>query len=771
MPQQIVIAEQLRIAAVLNDERVDELVVAQGRYQIGDVYLGTVENVLPGIDAAFVNIGEGEKNGFIHVTDLGPLRLRKGAAGITELLEPRQKVLVQVMKEPTGTKGPRLTGNLSLPGRFLVLQPHGQGVTISRRINGENERNRLRALGVLIKPPGAGLLIRTEAESVSEELLIDDLEMLLRQWESIQQAAETASPPVLLNRDEDFIHRVLRDLYNPEVVRVVVDTAEAVGRVNAFLGADQANLLVEHHSDHTEILDHFRVHAAIRDALKPRVDLPSGGYVIIEPTEALTVIDVNSGSFTRSANARETVLWTNCEAAIEIARQLKLRNIGGVVIIDFIDMESRRDQLQLLEHFTQAVRHDTARPQIAQLTELGLVELTRKRQGQNIYELFGRACPSCGGLGHVAVLPGKDSLLPLATATGLVRSAASARAEVASPVAPADASSRRRRGGRGGRGGSDFPDTTSLETAATPAFALEMPAYGGSGIGMGSGAGGSSDAPSRRQEPDLVAVTMEPDQELVYGWLGLNPALLLDPSPISDNLMVRVVRPGEDPEMVLEEARQQLASSGSRRRRRGRGGSGESAAPASGAGPAAAFDQANPYAQASVYAQASSPSLGRSDGREREEITVTVSAPSREPLTREPAMVEITPFAVDDFAPIAVLVGAGGIDGSELDERGGSAPPARVGRTRGRQAVKSSDRALPAPVVIDGSPSYGAGSLTADRPAAGSVAAAGLGAPIPLTVSITPDAKEAVPPPVEPGDEVDASGEPRRRRRRSSASD
>ena len=754
MPQQIVIAEQLRIAAVLNDERVDELVVAQGRYQIGDVYLGTVENVLPGIDAAFVNIGEGEKNGFIHVTDLGPLRLRKGAAAITELLEPRQKVLVQVMKEPTGTKGPRLTGNLSLPGRFLVLQPHGQGVTISRRINGENERNRLRALGVLIKPPGAGLLIRTEAESVSEELLIDDLEMLLRQWESIQQAAETASPPVLLNRDEDFIHRVLRDLYNPEVVRVVVDTAEAVGRVNAFLGADQANLLVEHHSDHTEILEHFRVHAAIRDALKPRVDLPSGGYVIIEPTEALTVIDVNSGSFTRSANARETVLWTNCESAIEIARQLKLRNIGGVVIIDFIDMESRRDQLQLLEHFTQAVRHDTARPQIAQLTELGLVELTRKRQGQNIYELFGRACPSCGGLGHVAVLPGKDSLLPLATATGLVRSAASARAEVASPVALADASSRRRRGGRGGRGGSDFAETTSLETAAPPAFATETPSYsvsvsnGSSGGGVGGGASGSSEAPSRRQEPDLVAVTMEPDQELVYGWLGLNPALLLDPSPSSDNLMVRVVRPGQDPELVLEEARQQLASSGSRRRRRGRGGSGESAAQTSGSGPASAFDQANPYAQASVYAQASSQSLGRSDGREREEITVSVTAPSREPVTREPAMVEITPFAVDDFAPIPVLVGAGGIEGSEVDERGGSAAPARVGRSRGRQALKSSDRAEPgpAPVVIDG-------------------------APIPLTVSITPEPKEAVLPPVEPEAEVDATGEPRRRRRRSSASD
>ncbi|MCP9809514.1 Rne/Rng family ribonuclease [Cyanobium sp. HWJ4-Hawea] len=567
MPQQIVIAEQLRIAAVFNDERVDELIVAQGLYQIGDVYLGTIENVLPGIDAAFVNIGESEKNGFIHVTDLGPLRLRKGVAGITELLEPRQKVLVQVMKEPTGTKGPRLTGNLSLPGRFLVLQPHCQGVNISRRINGENERNRLRALGVLIKPPGAGLLIRTEAEGISEELLIDDLENLLRQWEGIQAAAETASPPVLLNRDEDFIHRVLRDHSSPEVVRVVVDSADAVARVQAFLGPDQADVQVVHHSESNEILEHFRVDAAIRDALKPRVDLPSGGYVIIEPTEALTVIDVNSGSFTRSANARETVLWTNCEAAVEIARQLKLRNIGGVVIVDFIDMESRRDQLQLLEHFTQAVRNDGSRPQIAQLTELGLVELTRKRQGQNIYELFARACPSCGGLGHVAVLPGKDTLQPLATLTGLVRSVASARSEVLSPVASdGSASGRRRRGGRGGRGASDGSESFG-------GYAPEASSFGTSAELTGSLSAASEPTTSRRHDPDLVAVTMDAEQELVYGWMGLSPALLLDAQPPSENLMVRVVRPGEDAEAVLEEARQQLASSGGRRRR-GRGNRG-----------------------------------------------------------------------------------------------------------------------------------------------------------------------------------------------------
>ncbi len=627
MPQQIVIAEQLRIAAVLNDERVDELVVAQGRYQIGDVYLGTVENVLPGIDAAFVNIGESEKNGFIHITDLGPLRLKKGGAGITELLEPRQKVLVQVMKEPTGTKGPRLTGNLTLPGRFLVLQPHGQGVNISRRINGENERNRLRALGVLIKPPGAGLLIRTEAEDVSEDMLIDDLEALLRQWESIQQAAETASPPVLLNRDEDFIHRVLRDLYSPEVLRVVVDSAEAVGRVNAFLGSDQANLLVEHHGEPTEILEHYRVNAAIRDALKPRVELPSGGYVIIEPTEALTVIDVNSGSFTRSANARETVLWTNCEAAVEIARQLKLRNIGGVVIIDFIDMESRRDQLQLLEHFTQASRDDAARPQIAQLTELGLVELTRKRQGQNIYELFGRACPSCGGLGHVAVLPGKDTLQPLATVSGLVRSAASARAEVASPGAGSQeaGSSRRRRGGRSARG------AEPLETAAVGLVAEA----GSNGTAAPSAPGiqdaNGADAPLRRQEPELVAVPMDADQELVYGWLGLNPALLLDPAPSGENLMVRVVRPEADAAAVLEEARQQLAASGSRRRRRGRGG---------GEGRQGSFD-----------AEPDSRSPGPSEGQDMAPMLEITPAPFEPIASPEAPAPVFEAFTIVDVAP------------------------------------------------------------------------------------------------------------------------
>ena len=403
MSQQIIIAEQARIAALLTNDRVDELIVAQGQYQIGDIFVGTVENVLPGIDAAFINIGESDKNGFIHVSDLGPLRLKKGILGITELLEPKQKVLVQVIKEPTGSKGPRLSGSISIPGKYLILQPHGLGINISRKINKEKERNRLKALGVLIKPPSTGLLFRTEAENIKEELLIDDLENLIEQWEKILKVSESSNPPNLIKRDDDFSQKILRDHIKLSTKSIIIDSKFSVERAKDFLKSYESSVNVEFHDNdlNQHILENYEIKKTIQKALQPRVDLPSGGYIIIEPTEALTVIDVNSGSFTRSANSRQTVLWTNCEAAVEISRQMKLRNIGGVIVVDFIDMESRRDQFQLLEHFTSAIKDDSARPQIAQLTELGLVELTRKRQGQNIYELFGKKCSACSGTGHM----------------------------------------------------------------------------------------------------------------------------------------------------------------------------------------------------------------------------------------------------------------------------------------------------------------------------------------------------------------------------------
>jgi ribonuclease E len=282
MSKQIIIAEQHRIAAVFSEDQIQELVVATGSHQVSDIYLGVVENVLPGIDAAFVNIGDAERNGFIHVSDLGPLRLKKSSGSITELLAPQQKVLVQVMKEPTGTKGPRLTGNITLPGRYLVLMPYGRGVNLSRRIRSENERNRLRALAILIKPSGMGLLVRTEADGMAEEAILEDLENLQKQWELIQQEASSTRPPALLNRDDDFIQRVLRDMYSTEVNRIVVDSSHGIKRVKQHLmswsvGKSPQGVLIDHHRERIPILEYFRVNAAIREALRPRVDLPSGG--------------------------------------------------------------------------------------------------------------------------------------------------------------------------------------------------------------------------------------------------------------------------------------------------------------------------------------------------------------------------------------------------------------------------------------------------------------------------------------------------------------
>ncbi len=395
MAKKIVISEKDNVAALLEDNKVCEFFVSKGDVLLGDVYLSRVDNILPSIEAAFVDVGMPDKMGFIHTDDI------IGQGSLKEKVKPNQKLIVQVVKEPTGHKGPRVTTALSLPGRFLVLLPDEKGVNVSKKITSQKERARLKSIVSLLKPVGVGVIVRTEAEGQTDAEIQEDLEILLEKWNSIVNAADAANPPTLLYRDQDLLYRVIREACDSEVEEIIVDTAFALHRTTQLLSHWNMQVKVTMHKGSEPLLVATGVNKEIANALNIRVNLPLGGYLFIQQTEALTVVDVNSGKFTSSSNQAETILKTNIQAADEIARQLKLRNIGGMVVIDFIDMASRMDKLALLEHFEIVLEKDKAKPQIGQLSDLGLVELTRHRQGQSLCEIFTKKCDKCNGQGFI----------------------------------------------------------------------------------------------------------------------------------------------------------------------------------------------------------------------------------------------------------------------------------------------------------------------------------------------------------------------------------
>ena len=392
----IVIAERDNIAAVIENGKVSEFFVHRGEIILGDVYLAQVENILPSIEAAFVNVGS-DKMGFLHAQDV------TGKGALQDKLKPKQKIVVQVVKEPTGHKGPRVTTEISLPGRFLVLMPNEVGVNVSKKITSAKERARLKSVVNLLKPVGVGVIVRTEAEGQTEAEIQEDLEILLEKWNNIVTSAESLEPPSLLYRDQDLLYRVIRECCNEDTQEIIVDTGFALNRVQNILQNwhMNKNINVTLYKGSEPLLVAMDIHKEIKAALSMKVNLPSGGYLFIQTTEALTVIDVNSGKFTNSATQDETILKTNIEAVHEIARQLRLRNIGGMIIIDFIDMTNRVDKLTMMEELELAMEADKAKPQVGQLSDLGLVEMTRHRQGQAISEIFAKRCPHCQGNGYI----------------------------------------------------------------------------------------------------------------------------------------------------------------------------------------------------------------------------------------------------------------------------------------------------------------------------------------------------------------------------------
>ena len=396
LANKIVIAERDNIAAVMENGKVAEFFVHRGEIILGDVFLAQVENILPSIEAAFVNVGS-DKMGFLHAQDVA------GKGALQDKLKPKQKIVVQVVKEPTGHKGPRVTTEISLPGRFLVLMPNETGVNVSKKITSAKERARLKSVVNLLKPVGVGIIVRTEAEGQTEADIQEDLEILLEKWNNIVTSAESLTPPNLLYRDQDLLYRVIRECCNEDTQEIIVDTGFALNRVQNILQSwhMNKNINVTLYKGSEPLLVAMDIHKEIKAALSMKVNLPSGGYLFIQTTEALTVIDVNSGKFTNSATQDETILKTNIEAVHEIARQLRLRNIGGMIIIDFIDMTNRVDKLTMMEELELAMEADKAKPQVGQLSDLGLVEMTRHRQGQAISEIFAKRCPHCQGNGYI----------------------------------------------------------------------------------------------------------------------------------------------------------------------------------------------------------------------------------------------------------------------------------------------------------------------------------------------------------------------------------
>ncbi|HZA27448.1 MAG TPA: Rne/Rng family ribonuclease [Actinomycetota bacterium] len=391
-----------QIAVVEGRELVEHYVTRVGASSmVGNIYFGRVQNVLPGMEAAFVDVGRG-RNAVLYAGEVSyDEEVEDEGRRIEQALKPGQGVLVQVTKDPMGGKGARLTGQISLPGRYLVYVPDGGASGISRRLP-EKERARLRDVMKRIRPSGAGVIVRTAAEAASEEELAADLERLKKGWDSIKRKSRRAKPPKELYEEPELTVRVIRDVFSPvEYRELVTDSKEVYERVTAYLREVAPDLLerVRLHEGPLPLMEEFHVAEQIHKALERKVWLSSGGYLIIDRTEAMTVIDVNTGKAVGKSNLEETVVGTNLEAAREIARQLRLRDIGGIIVIDFIDMLLQRNREQVIFALKEALAQDKTRSQVFDITPLGLLELTRKRVSAGLVESFSETCPTCEGRG------------------------------------------------------------------------------------------------------------------------------------------------------------------------------------------------------------------------------------------------------------------------------------------------------------------------------------------------------------------------------------
>ena len=395
--------EETRVALV-EDNQLIELLVDRTEDEkiVGNIYKGRVDNVLPGISSAFVNIGL-EKNAYLYVSDVITTGKRSPSPQIEKMIARNEIIMVQVAKEAIGTKGVKITMDLSLPGRFLVYMPQAQHVGVSKNIEDRKERERLRSIVSSCAPEKGGVIIRTEAEGAEEVALKREMQYLTRLWESMLKRYESAPVPALVHRDLGLVFQTVRDIFTENTSIFLVDSRSEYKDLMEFLDSISPELKsrVKLYEGKTALFQAFNIESQIEKVRSARVDLPSGGYIIIQEAEGLCAIDVNTGKFTGKRSQEETVTVTNVEAAREVARQLRLRNIGGIIVIDFIDMRHARNRQKVMEALADYVKNDRAKIKILPITRLGLIEMTRERKRESLFALLGEACPQCHASGRV----------------------------------------------------------------------------------------------------------------------------------------------------------------------------------------------------------------------------------------------------------------------------------------------------------------------------------------------------------------------------------
>jgi ribonuclease G len=402
--------EETRVA-VIEDKLLVEIYIERSINQrlVGNIFKGRVENVLPGMQAAFVNVGL-EKNAFLYVEDALPANSPDGSghagytlgANICDVLKQGQEILVQIVKEPIGTKGPRVTTHITLPGRYLVLMPTVDYIGISRRIESEKERERLKDLAARVKPEGMGVIVRTVAEGVEEEELHQDIALLTKLWRKILSRSAHGTVPNVVHRDLELVQRILRDVFTEDVDRLILDSRYEYEKVLELQDISNPRLKIKVFLDEREnIFEEYGIEQEIERALNHKIWLKCGGYLVIDQAEALTAIDVNTGKYVGTTNLEDTVLKTNLEAASEIAHQLRLRKIGGIIIVDFIDMIQEAHRNEVLHVLEEDIKKDKTKTNILGITQLGLVEMTRKKVRPSLAEVLQKPCPYCDGRGKV----------------------------------------------------------------------------------------------------------------------------------------------------------------------------------------------------------------------------------------------------------------------------------------------------------------------------------------------------------------------------------